>query len=58
MKSINVVVDDEETESLSKGDISQPTDTSLESSSSVTGVVKPPSSPQNEQATPPQVTSP
>jgi hypothetical protein len=45
MKSINVVVDDEETESLSKGDISQPTDTSLESSSSVTGVVKPPSSP-------------
>jgi len=58
MESINVVVDDEETGSLSKGEKSQPIDTSLESSSPVIGMVKPPPSPQDEQVSPPQITSP
>jgi len=58
MESINVVVDNEETGSLSKGETSQPPNTPFEPSDLITGIVKHPSSLQDEEASPPQVTSP
>jgi hypothetical protein len=58
MESINVVVDDEEIGALKNGEKSQPADTPLEASGLITGTFKPPSSPQDEQASPSQVPSP